>query len=216
MKSYTGKKLIVNLSTKESYVQSIEQDILIKYLGGRGLGSKLFFDVQPPGVDPFSPENHIVIASGPITGSLVPGGSKFVLVTKSPVNNGFLESYSSGNIAYSIKGAGYDAIIVSGKCEEPSYLKIDNDKVEIVVDESLWGLDTFQTERKLREKLGDEFSAMVIGPAGENLVLMEGLNSDFYRQAARGGGGAVVRRAPRGRAPGDGGRARRRHAGGHA
>jgi aldehyde:ferredoxin oxidoreductase len=191
MKSYTGKKLIVDLTTKESKVEEISQDILKKYLGGRGLGAKLFFDAQPPNTQPFSPENHVVIASGPITGSLVPGGSKFVLITKSPVNEGFLESYSSGNIAYSLKGAGYDALVIKGKCDRPSYLKIDNQKVEIIEDESLWGTDTFEAERKLREKLSDLFSAMVIGPAGENQVLMAGLNSDFYRQAARGGGGTI-------------------------
>lgn len=191
MKSYMGKILCINLSNGEFHEEAINPIDIRKYIGGRGLGTKLFWDVQPPKVDPLSPENHIVVATGPITGSLVPGGSKYVIITKSPATNGYTESYASGMVSYSIKGAGYDALVIHGKCQKPSCLVIDNGEVMIKNAGELWGQDAFAAERKLKEQFGVEYGTMCIGPAGEKLAPIAGVNSDFHRQAARGGVGAV-------------------------
>lgn len=191
MKGVTGKYLSVDLSTgSHEQCAFLDRDI-DRYIGGRSLGTKLFWDMQPQGVSPFSPENSVVIATGPVTGTLVPGGAKYVVITKSPATMGFLETYSSGRISYHIKGAGYDSIVLTGACHEPSYLFIDDNKVELRSAHDLWGKGAIEAELMLREMYGSGFGTMCIGIAGERLVPMAGITSDLYRQAARGGAGAV-------------------------
>lgn len=191
MKGYAGKIICVNLTNGKIYTEFIKEDIYKKYVGGRSLGAKLLYDRITPGIDPLSSENLIIVMTGPATGTPIPSGCKYVILSKSPATGGFLESYASGRFAQELKYAGYDGLIISGKSEFPCLLKIYNDTVEILNANYLWGKDTIETEKTLKEEFGSEYGVMCIGPAGENLSYIAGINSDYSRQAARGGGGAI-------------------------
>ena len=191
MKGYAGKILYVDLSNKEIHTEIITEEIYKKYIGGRSLGAKLLYDRIIPGIDPLSPENIIIVMTGPATGTPVPSGCKYVVMSKSPATGGILESYSSGRIAQELKYAGYDGMIIIGKSEVPCIIKINNESTEILDAGHLWGKDTIETEKSLKEEFGYDNGVMCIGPAGENLSFISSINSDYSRQAARGGGGAV-------------------------
>jgi aldehyde:ferredoxin oxidoreductase len=193
MKGICGRLLDVDLTSGRTGEMGISAAMAKKYLGGRGLGARLLFDLLPPKTDPLSPENILIFLTGPLTGSMVPGSSKFVVVTKSPLTHGWCDSYSSGRISIELKKAGYDGIVVRGKSNFPCYLKIDNSGVEIREADWIWGKDSFTAERTLKELEGNSSAGVSsIGPAGENLCSYACINSDYYRQAARCGVGAVM------------------------
>jgi len=189
---YKGKILFVDLDSGKSRPQEVSEHLKRMYLGGRGWGSLLLSELVPKGVDPLERENVLMFLTGPITGTLVPGGSKYVVVTKSPVSGGFCDSYASGRIAVEIKASGYDGIVIHGKAKEPSILFVSDEKVSVLPAGDLWGKDTFSTERKLKEAYGEDCGVACIGPAGERLVAYAIINSDYFRQAARGGVGSVM------------------------
>jgi len=171
----------------------ISEGVIEKYLGGRGLGARLLYDLLPAKTDPLSPGNVLLFLTGPLTGSMVTGSSKFVVVTKSPLTHGWCDSYSSGRISLELKKAGYDGMVIRGKANQPCYLKIDDGGMEIREAGGIWGKDSFETERGLKEaeKIPD-LGISSIGPAGEKLCRFACINSDLYRQAGRGGVGAVM------------------------
>lgn len=193
MKGYMGKLLDIDLSNESYSELGLDPAELKKYIGGRGLGAKLLYDMLPADVDPLGPGNIMIILTGPLTGTIAPGAGKFVIVTKSPVSGGFLDSYASGRLAVELKFSGYDGLIIRGKASIPTKIRIENDKVKIEDASHLWGKDTFETEELLQKEAGEhEVGTICIGPAGENLVSFATINSDYYRQAARGGIGAVM------------------------
>jgi len=185
--------LEVDLTSGKSKETPIPDGTMGKYLGGRGLGARLLFDSLPAKTDPLSPENVLIFLTGPLTGSMVTGSSKFVVVTKSPLTHGWCDSYSSGRIALELKKAGYDGMVIRGKSNHPCYLKIEDGRIEIREAHSIWGRDSFETERMLKgmEK-NHSVGVSSIGPAGEKLARFACINSDLYRQAGRGGVGAVM------------------------
>src|SRR5512136_64530 len=193
MKGRCGKLLEIDLTSGKSKTLPISNELYEKYLGGRGLGIRLLYDMLPPKTDPFSPENLLFFLTGPLTGTYVTGSSKFVVVTKSPLTQGWCDSYSSGRISVELKKAGYDGLVIRGKSSHPCYLRIDRKGVEIREANHIWGKDSFETERILKEMEGDpSVGVSSIGPAGERLVRFACINSDLYRQAGRGGVGAVM------------------------
>ena len=193
MKSICGRLLEVDLASGKTKDFPVSEDLFRKYLGGRGLGARLLFDVLPPRTDPFSPENVLFFMTGPLTGTNVAGSSKFVVVTKSPLTGGWCDSYSSGRISVELKKAGYDGMVIRGKSNHPCYLRIDNRRIEIREADRLWGKDSFETEGLLKEMEKDASAGVSsIGPAGERLSKIACINSDLYRQAGRGGVGAVM------------------------
>ena len=193
MKGICGKLLDVDLTSGKTGEIGISAARAKKYLGGRGLGARLLFDLLPPKTASLSPENILIFLTGPLTGSTVPGSSKFVVVTKSPLTDGWCDSYSSGRISIELKKAGYDGIVIRGKSNFPCYLKIDDRGVEIRQADWIWGRDSFAAEKTLKELEGNGSAGVSsIGPAGENLCSYACINSDYYRQAARGGVGAVM------------------------
>jgi aldehyde:ferredoxin oxidoreductase len=189
---YKGKLLHIDLTKEESKTIDLPEAILKKYLGGRGLGAKLYWDLIPPGTDPLGPHNVLMILSGPLGGTIAPGSGKHVLVTKSPASRGWLDSYSSGRMTPEMKFAGYDGLIITGKAPHPVYLLIQDEKVEIRDAQSFWGKGSFEVETYLKETFHPECGEICIGPAGENLVKYACVNSEFFRQAGRGGAGAVM------------------------
>ncbi len=193
MKGICGKLLEVDLTSGKTKDTPIAGGMMEKYLGGRGLGARLLLDLLPANTDPLSPENVLIFLTGPLTGSTVTGSSKFVVVTKSPLTRGWCDSYSSGRIAVELKKAGYDGMVIRGRSNHPCYLKIDDGGIEIREADSIWGKDSFETERMLKEiEKNPSAGVSSIGPAGENLCKFACINSDLYRQAGRGGVGAVM------------------------
>ncbi len=188
---FTGQILNVDLSTGKHKVEALDFQLARKYLGGRGYAAYLLYR-NGAHVEPFSPESVIVLSTGPLTG--LPGtGSKFVMVTRSPQTGLFLDSYSGGHMSAEIKYAGYDHIVIGGRCDRPSYLWIDDGRIEIRSAAHLWGKSSYDTETTIKKELGDPaVRVMSIGPGGENGVLYACVSTDYYHQAGRGGMGAVM------------------------
>lgn len=193
MYQFEGRVLSVNLSNSRHDQSRIDADILTRYIGGRGLGSYLALNQIPTHVDPLSPDNLLIFLTGPLTGTPFPGTGKFVVVTRSPATGTFCDSHSSGLLAPALRFAGYDVLIIRGQAPRPVYLWIEDDRISFCPADDLWGLDTYETERCLRDRHGhDDVGVAVIGPAGENRVKFASISSDYFRQAARGGVGAVM------------------------
>ncbi len=192
MKGWWGRVLRINLSENEVRVQKIDTETLTKFIGGRGLAVKILWDELKPGVDPLSPENKLIIAAGPLTGIVGPSTGKLVVAAKSPLTNG----YGDGNIgtiaSVQLRKAGYDALVIDGASKKPVYIYIEDDKVDIISAEGLWGKDTFETERLLKEVHGKDVGVLLIGPAGENLVRYATIISQEGRSGGRPGIGAVM------------------------
>ena len=193
MKGVCGRLLEIDLTKGKTKDYSISDGMVEKYLGGRGLGVRLLFDMLPAKTDPLSPENVLIFLTGPLTATKVPGSSKFVVVTKSPLTNAWCDSYSTGKLSIELKKIGYDGLVILGKSNHPCYLKIDNDGVHIREAGFIWGKDSFETEKIIKEVEGNPSVAVTsIGPAGERLCKYACINSELYRQAGRGGTGAVM------------------------
>jgi len=189
---YTGKILKVNLTKRKTYVEKLDEEVARKFIGGKGLGAKILYDSVKPGIDPLSPENLLIFASGPLTATLAPTSGRWAVVTKSPLTNIFLDSQVGGYFGAVMKFAGFDCIIVEGKADTPVYLWVPDEGAEIRDAEDLWGKGCFETEKTIKKRLGENSRVASIGPAGENLVRYACITVDMYRQAGRGGAGAVM------------------------
>ena len=194
MKGTFNKLLSVQLTGKTITDEKIDEAIFQEYLGGRGLGVKLFTDRVPKNLDPLGEDNQLIFATGPITGTAVPTSGRFALVTKSPLTGTIFYSNTGGFIAPMFKRCGYDAMAISGKLDAPGYLLIDGENnTEIKSADGLWGLDTRETMAKLKEIEGKNVHVLMIGPAGENLVSFAAIMNDGdHRAFGRGGVGAVM------------------------
>ena len=190
--SYTGKVLRVNLTTGQSQVEGLNKQWAVDYIGGKGLGVKYLYEELAQGIDPLSPDNKLILMTGLFTGTIIPLSGKLAIITKSPATGTILDCSIGGHFAAELKYAGYDAVILEGKAAKPSYLYIENDNVEIRDASELWGQGAQDAELILRDKINEEAKVLVIGPAGEKLVAMSCITSEFYRQAGRGGVGAVM------------------------
>ncbi len=189
---YKCKLLNIDLSQESYKTVNIPEEILKKYIGGRGLGAKLYWDLIPPEADPLGQDNIFMVLTGPLSGTMAPGAGKHLIVTKSPATGGWLDSYSSGKVASELKFAGYDGLIITTKARYPISVLINNDEVEFSDARQLWGKGSFETETFIRENFDPECGTLTIGPAGENLLPFACVGSDFFRKAGRGGAGAVM------------------------
>lgn len=190
--SYQWEVLRVNLSTGGVAKEPLNKGWAEKYFGGRGLGAKYLYEELKGGIEPLSPANKLLLATGPFTGTIVPCSGKLAIITKSPATGTILDCSIGGHFAAQLKFAGYDMLIIEGQAESPVYLVIDDEKVEICNAKHLWGNGTFETESRLHEEYGMEARVLSIGPAGENLVSFACIGSEYYRQAGRGGVGSVM------------------------
>jgi aldehyde:ferredoxin oxidoreductase len=189
---YGGRIVRIDLSKGSVRTEPTPEDLAREYLGGRGFVAKILWDELEPGVGPFSPGNKVVMASGPLAGLFLPGSGKIEIGTKSPQTGLYGESNMGGHLAGELKFAGYDAVIIEGAAGKPSYILIDDDKVEIRDAAGYWGKGAFEVERMIKDDLGEDFKVATIGPAGENLVTYSVVSHDFGRQAGRTGVGAVL------------------------
>ena len=171
-KSYgwTGKILRVNLTDKTVSVSPT--DPYKGYIGGMGLANKIMYDEVAPGTDPLAPENKVVFAVGPLTATGVPLAGRTTIASLSTYtkDHQVVDAHCGGMIGAAIKKAGWDAIVIEGASDEPVYLKIDDDNVEIKPADQVWGLGTRATTEALSRKEGTDFCVATIGPAGENLL----------------------------------------------
>ncbi|MEM1780224.1 MAG: aldehyde ferredoxin oxidoreductase family protein [Desulfurococcaceae archaeon] len=198
---YMGRILRVDLWKEKTYIEPLPpESVLRKWLGGRGLGVYLLLKELNPRIDPLSPANKAVVATGPVTGVAgIPASGRWCSVTKSPLTNTIHDSQSGGKFGPELKFAGFDAIIIEGRAEKPVYLWIHNGKAEIRDAKHLWGKDTHDTTDMVIEELSPvigrddakNIKVACIGPAGERLARIACIINDKNRAAGRGGHGAV-------------------------
>ncbi len=189
---YSSRILKVNLTTCSVVREELPEQYLKDYIGGLGLGARLYYDLVPPYVEPLSPENAVLLMTGPIQGTLIPGSGRGLFISKSPLTNRFFSSNFGGYLTRELKRAGYDGIVITGKSDKPLLLVVDDDNVEIRDASKLWGMNTYEVQNEIKEMLGDKrFQVACIGPAGENLVRITAIIHDIHA-AGRGGIAAVL------------------------
>jgi len=189
---YGGTILRIDLTNKEIIKESTSS-YAGKFIGGRGINARIIYEEVGPEVKPFDPESVITFGTGPLTGTLFPGSSRTDIMAKSPVTNLLGNANMGGNWAAELKNAGYDHLVLKGKSDRPVYIWIDNDKVEIKSADHIWGKDTYETQKVIREELNDpDVKVICIGPAGENLVVFASIQSAVGDAGARTGMGAVL------------------------
>src|SRR4030043_1763799 len=191
MRGYTGKLLRVNLSKRESQVEDVPEQLMKDFLGGRGLAVKYLYSELKPGVDPLGPDNKLLFMVGPLGATTAMSVSRIAVVTKSPLTGCVAKSVAGGDVGAFLKFAGFDGVILEGKAEKPTYIHIDGDGVHILDANEIWGLDTEETQNKLRQIHGNSTKTICIGPAGEKLVRYAIVISD-RRCGGRGGVGTVM------------------------
>jgi len=192
-----GRILLVDVSERSFSIEPLG-GVGLPLPGGKGLGTRLLLEHNPAGVDPLSPDNRIVIATGPCCGTGVWGASRYGVFSKSPQTGFYAESYSGGKTPEAIDRAGFDAVVVTGAADALTVLAIHPGGCDFHETPELEGMETYAAEDALLENYaprGDDFGrpgAMVIGPAGENLVAFAVIENDYWRIAGRCGLGAVL------------------------
>ena len=193
MHGFFKQALIVDVGDQSSRIEMLSDAVLRAGLGGKGLGTQLLLERNPAGVDPFSPDNHLVLALGPASDSPVHGSCRHGIYTKSPLTGLYSESYAGGSAAIAMSRAGFDAFIIKGASDRPLWLEISDRGVFFHEADDLWGLDTFETEAAVRNRLSAQSPGiLVIGPAGENRVRFAIVKNDGWRVCGRTGVGAVL------------------------
>ncbi len=192
-----NRLLTIDLSRGKATIEPVSNNFLEKYMGGKGLATHLLLEKNKKGVDPLSPENHLIFATGPFCQSRLWGASRYGVYTKSPLTGFYSESYSGGKVPEAIDSAGYDAIIITGKAKKPVVISVHPDGANFFDATDLWGKDSFETEKEAVEKFslkktGYKKGAVAIGPAGENKVKFAIISNDKWRCAGRTGAGAVM------------------------
>ncbi|MCX8099462.1 MAG: aldehyde ferredoxin oxidoreductase family protein [Casimicrobiaceae bacterium] len=191
--AWAGKLLRVNLTEGTIKSEALNMQWARDYLGSRGLGSKYLVEEIDPKVDPLSPGNKIIWATGPLTGTMVSTGGRYTVITKGPLTGAIACSNSGGHWGAELKMAGWDMIIFEGKSPKPVYLYINDDHAELRDASHLWGKSVWVTEETIRKELQDPLVRISsIGRAGENLVRFAAVVNDLHRAAGRSGVGAVA------------------------
>ncbi len=190
MSGYWNKLLKIDLTEGDVKEEELSDEFLRRYIGGAGFTTKIIFDELEPEIEPLDPENVLAVAPGTLVGPKIPTASKTTFGFKAPQTGGYGKSVVGAKMGDQLKKAGYDALVIEGKAEEPSMLVIEDDEVLIEEADHLWGLDTRDTDEKIKEEY-EGYSTAVIGPAGENLSKISEIECED-RQAGKGGGGAVM------------------------
>ncbi len=192
---YMGKLLRVDLTTKKATEVVPDEPTLRQYLGGTGIGIKYLYEEVPPNIQWNEPDNRLILASGPVGGTLIGGSGSFSVITKGPLTNGATSTQANGFFGAFLKFSGFDGIIVQGTAKRLVYLHIHDGTVEFKDAIHLAGKNTWETEELIKKELGKaerEASVFSIGPAGEHLVKFSCLVGDRGHVAAHNGPGAVM------------------------
>lgn len=191
MYGYAGKMLDVNLTNGDIKTREINPNFAKEYIGGIGFNARILYDEIPVGADPLGPDNILILSVGSLVGTPFPTASRTEASARSPLTGGFGTSNSGAFFGLRLKGAGYDAVILKGQAQNPVYLLIEEDRVEIRDASFLWGKDAWEGIDMLKEcHYGAE--VVIIGPAGENLVRFASIENGYYDGFGRTGLGAVM------------------------
>lgn len=188
MHGWTGKTVTIDLTDSEITHIKSDPGILRSFIGGRGLGVKLYYDSVHPDIDPLGPENILIFATGPLTGTAAPMSGRHAMVSKSPLTGTIFDSSSGGFFGKELKFTGIDALIIKGASEKPVCITIEDDAIEIAPANGLWG----ENVRACTDKLSSKGRVACIGRAGERLVPIASVMNDYIHACGRGGLGAVM------------------------
>ncbi|MFX1563471.1 MAG: aldehyde ferredoxin oxidoreductase family protein [Promethearchaeota archaeon] len=190
---YAGKQLHVDLTKQTCKAIPLDRKFALTYLGGQGFASRILYDSVKPSTKPLGPDNVLIWATGPFTGTLWPQAARYVVAAKSPLTGIFGESHSAGHWGPELKFAGFDTIVVHGRAKKPVYLFIDDGEARLENAKEVWGHNTEETEEIIKENHDDPtLRVSCIGQGGENLVRYAAIINDYDRAAARSGMGAVA------------------------
>ncbi len=192
MHGWHGKILRVDLTNQKVSIEKVAPQMAKDFIGGRGWAIKYLYDEVNPKVDPLAPENKLIFATGPLTATPAPTGNRYMVVTKSPLTGALSNSNSGGDFPTWMKRTGFDLFIFEGKAEQPVYLWVNEDRVEIRSAEHLWGKDVHETTDIVLTETDPKAKVASIGPAGERLVKIASIMNDKHRAAGRSGVGAVM------------------------
>ena len=191
---YMGQILRVDLTTKKAWKEELDEADCRKYVGGVSLGAKYLYEEVPAGVEWSSPENRLMLMTGPLAGTRISGSGTFCALSKGPMTNMAAASQANGFFGAFLRFSGFDALIIQGRASEPTYLFIHDDQVEFRDAGQLTGMGTLETADAIKEELnlGKKLSVYSIGPAGENLVRFAAVVGDGGHVVAHNGLGAVM------------------------
>ena len=196
MYGFYGRILKIDLNQKRFDIDTMEDAVYKKYLGGKGLAAHLLMELNPPGVDPLAPENNLIFATGPLGGSTIWGSCRYGVFAKSPLTGLFTESYSGGRTPDALDATGFDAVVIQGQCDQPAVLTVHPDGVDFHDAGDIWGMQTYAAEDAVNERFArSEYrkkGAVVVGPAAENLIRFSVVENDYWRSAGRTGAGTVM------------------------
>lgn len=189
---WTGKLLRVDLTAGRITIETIDPALARCYIGGRGLAIRYLIDEMDPRTDPLSPENCLIMATGPLTATPTPAGNRYMVITKSPLTGALTCANAGGEFPTMLKKSGFDLILIKGRSRSPVYLWVNDGSAVLRPADDLWGLDTHRTTDAILARTDANASVAAIGPAGENLVKMAAIMNDKHRAAGRAGVGAVM------------------------
>ncbi len=189
---YTGKILRINLTDQAAKEEELPLETAQDFIGGAGFGIKYLFDEVKAGTDPLGSDNKLIFASGPFSGTTIPCASRMAVTAKSPLTNAVGVALTGGHFPVELKFAGYDALIIEGKAEKPTYVWIKGGEVKFRSAKKVWGMRTTDTQQIIKNELNDQNVRIAcIGPAGENLCKIACIINEL-RAAGRKGLGAVM------------------------
>ena len=192
MHGNTGKILNVNLSAGEIRTTTLPEEYYRKYIGGSGLAAKLFWEQGDFDADPLSPEAMLIFMNGPFAGLKLSGASRNSVAGRSPLTGCWGDSSCGGYFAPELRYAGYDGIIITGKAPNPSMLVMEDDRTQMVDAAEYWGKGIEEVTALIKKRYGRTYRALVIGPAGENLVKYAMILNEGHHAFGRAGFGAIM------------------------
>jgi aldehyde:ferredoxin oxidoreductase len=191
MNGWNGKILEIDLSTQTCKTYPLDMEMACQFIGGRGLGARLLWEMVGPEVDPLSSENMLIFTNGPLTGTGYQTSNRFSVSMKSPLTGTILDANSGGFWGMQFKKTGYDVLVIKGKADKPIWIEIRQSEILFHDANDLWGLGVFAVTENLGQD-NNRRNVMCIGPAGENLCRIASIMNDRERALARGGTGAVM------------------------
>jgi aldehyde:ferredoxin oxidoreductase len=192
--AWAGRTLVVDLTTGRSFVRDTS-DLAAGYIGGRGLGAALAWELLQPGMKPFDPDCPLMFLCGPLAATAAPNAGRVTICSLTPQGYPvpwFSRASMGGDLGHHIRMAGYDGILILGQAPHPVYLWVQDDQVELRDARDVWGLGIMDTQESLRARLGPRVQTASIGPAGENLSCIATIGSNEGSAAGQGGFGAVM------------------------
>ncbi len=191
--TWARKILRINLTAGTVKEEALNMEWAANYIGQRGLGTRYLVEETDPACDPLGPDNKLIFATGPLTGTTVSTGGRYSVITKSPLTGAIACSNSGGFIGAELKSAGWDMIIFEGKSPSPVYLHVQNEVAKLVSAEDLWGKSVWETDKLLHEKHQDpQVRIAAVGRSAEEGCLYAAVINDLHRAAGRSGVGTVM------------------------